>query len=50
MRPPKGEGTYNVVVIGAGKVGDRYNRTRLTPRAKAVFEWLYRRQRGAWLT
>ena len=31
----------------ARKVGDRYNRTRLTPRAKAVFEWLYRRQRGA---
>jgi pyruvate/2-oxoglutarate dehydrogenase complex dihydrolipoamide dehydrogenase (E3) component len=31
----------------ARKVGDRYNRTRLTPRAKATFEWLYRRQRGA---
>jgi pyruvate/2-oxoglutarate dehydrogenase complex dihydrolipoamide dehydrogenase (E3) component len=31
----------------ARKLGDQYNRTRLTPRAKSVFEWLYRRQRGA---
>lgn len=29
----------------ARKAGDRYNRTRLTPRAKAAFTWLYRRQR-----
>ncbi len=27
------------------RVGDAYNRTRLTPRAKAIFEWLYRRRR-----
>jgi pyruvate/2-oxoglutarate dehydrogenase complex dihydrolipoamide dehydrogenase (E3) component len=31
----------------ARRVGDRYNRTRLTPKTRAVFEWLYRRQRGA---
>ena len=28
------------------KLGDQYNRTRLTPRAKSVFDWLYRRRRG----
>lgn len=31
----------------ARKVGDRYNRTRLTPRAKSIFSWLYRRRRAA---
>ena len=31
----------------ARKFGDQYNRTRLTPRAKSIFEWLYKRQRGA---
>ncbi len=31
----------------ARKLGDQYNRTRLTPRARSIFGWLYRRQRGA---
>lgn len=31
----------------AKKLGDQYNRTRLTPRAKSIFTWLYRRRRGA---
>jgi pyruvate/2-oxoglutarate dehydrogenase complex dihydrolipoamide dehydrogenase (E3) component len=31
----------------AKKLGDAYNRTRLTPRARSVFGWLYRKQRGA---
>lgn len=31
----------------ARKLGDQYNRTRLTPRARSIFNWLYRRQRGA---
>ncbi|MDA0748128.1 MAG: mercuric reductase, partial [bacterium] len=31
----------------ARKIGDQYNRTRLTPRAKAIFTWLYRKSRGA---
>lgn len=31
----------------ARKLGDQYNRTRLTPRAKQIFSWLYRKQRGA---
>ncbi|MDP6038431.1 MAG: mercuric reductase [Candidatus Latescibacteria bacterium] len=30
----------------ARKVGDQYNRTRLTPRAKSIFSWLYRKSRG----
>ena len=30
----------------ARKVGDKYNKTRLTPTAKKVFSWLYERQRG----
>ena len=30
----------------ARKLGDQYNRTRLTSRAKSIFSWLYRRQRG----
>lgn len=29
----------------ARKVGDQYNRTRLTPRAISIFKWLYRRAR-----
>jgi pyruvate/2-oxoglutarate dehydrogenase complex dihydrolipoamide dehydrogenase (E3) component len=29
----------------ARKAGDKYNKTRLTPRAKRVFTWLYRRAR-----
>ncbi|HUG54473.1 MAG TPA: hypothetical protein VMR21_12780 [Vicinamibacteria bacterium] len=31
----------------ARRAGDRYQRTRLTPRARAVFSWLYRRARRA---
>ena len=31
----------------AKKLGDQFNRTRLTPRAKSIFTWLYRKQRGA---
>ncbi len=30
----------------ARKVGDQYNRTRLTPRVKSIFRWLYRKRRG----
>ena len=29
----------------ARKAGDKYNRTRLTPRAKRIFTWLYKRAR-----
>jgi pyruvate/2-oxoglutarate dehydrogenase complex dihydrolipoamide dehydrogenase (E3) component len=29
----------------ARKAGDKYNKTRLTPGAKKIFSWLYRRQR-----
>jgi hypothetical protein len=29
----------------ARKVADKYNRTRLTPRAKKIFTWLYKRAR-----
>jgi pyruvate/2-oxoglutarate dehydrogenase complex dihydrolipoamide dehydrogenase (E3) component len=29
----------------ARKAGDKYNKTRLTPRAKKIFTWLYRRAR-----
>jgi pyruvate/2-oxoglutarate dehydrogenase complex dihydrolipoamide dehydrogenase (E3) component len=29
----------------ARKAGDKYNKTRLTPRAKKIFSWLYRRAR-----
>ncbi len=28
------------------KTGDAYNKTKLTPRAKKIFSWLYARQRG----
>jgi pyruvate/2-oxoglutarate dehydrogenase complex dihydrolipoamide dehydrogenase (E3) component len=31
----------------ARRTGDRYQRTRLTPRARALFSWLYRRARRA---
>ena len=31
----------------ARRTGDRFQRTRLTPRARAVFAWLYRRARHA---
>jgi pyruvate/2-oxoglutarate dehydrogenase complex dihydrolipoamide dehydrogenase (E3) component len=30
----------------ARKAGDQYNKTRLTPSARKLFGWLYRRQRG----
>src|SRR5437762_6975755 len=30
----------------ARKAGDKYNKTRLTPRAKKIFTWLYRRSRS----
>ena len=30
----------------ARKVGDQFNRTKLTPWAKEIFDWLYRRSRG----
>ena len=29
----------------ARRAADRYQRSRLTPRTKALFEWLYRRAR-----
>ncbi len=31
----------------ARKLGDKYNKKRLTPRARQIFEWLYQRSRGA---
>ena len=31
----------------ARKAGDKYNKTRLTPRAKKVFSWLYQRARAS---
>ena len=37
---------YPTFVEVARKAGDAYNKTRLTPRAKRLFQWLYRRQRG----
>ena len=30
---------------GLGVAGDKYNKTRLTPRAKKIFTWLYERAR-----
>ena len=36
---------YPTWAQAAQRVADAYQRTRLTPRAKAVFEWLYRRRR-----
>jgi pyruvate/2-oxoglutarate dehydrogenase complex dihydrolipoamide dehydrogenase (E3) component len=37
---------YPTLAELARKLGDKYNKTRLTPRAKKIFEWLYRRSRG----
>jgi len=36
---------YPTWAQAAQRVGDAYNRTRLTARARAIFEWLYRRRR-----
>lgn len=36
---------YPTWAQAAQRVADAYQRTRLTPRAKAIFEWLYRRRR-----
>ena len=36
---------YPTWAQAAQRVGDAYQRTRLTPRAKAIFSWLYRRRR-----
>lgn len=36
---------YPTWAQAAQRVADGYQRTRLTPRARAVFEWLYRRRR-----
>jgi pyruvate/2-oxoglutarate dehydrogenase complex dihydrolipoamide dehydrogenase (E3) component len=36
---------YPTLAELARKAGDKYNKTRLTPRAKNVFAWLYRRAR-----
>ena len=35
---------YPTRAEAARKLGDKYNRTRLTPTARKVFSWLYRRQ------
>jgi pyruvate/2-oxoglutarate dehydrogenase complex dihydrolipoamide dehydrogenase (E3) component len=37
--------TYPTFAELARKAGDKYNRTRLTPRAKKIFTWLYQRAR-----
>ncbi|MFN2475491.1 MAG: mercuric reductase [Chthoniobacterales bacterium] len=36
---------YPTLAEMARKAGDQFNKTRLTPRAKKIFEWLYRRAR-----
>jgi pyruvate/2-oxoglutarate dehydrogenase complex dihydrolipoamide dehydrogenase (E3) component len=36
---------YPTLAELARKLGDKYNKKRLTPRAKKIFEWLYRRSR-----
>ncbi len=36
---------YPTLAELARKAGDKYNKTRLTPRAKKIFAWLYRRAR-----
>jgi len=36
---------YPIFAELARKAGDKYNRTRLTPRAKKIFTWLYQRAR-----
>ncbi|MBV9009490.1 MAG: mercuric reductase [Verrucomicrobia bacterium] len=38
---------YPTLAELARKAGDQYNRTRLTPAAKKVFAWVYRRARSA---
>src|SRR5437773_9255814 len=38
---------YPTLAELARKLGDKYNKKRLTPRARKIFEWLYRRSRGA---
>jgi pyruvate/2-oxoglutarate dehydrogenase complex dihydrolipoamide dehydrogenase (E3) component len=35
---------YPTLAELARKAGDKYNKTRLTPNAKKIFSWLYRRQ------
>jgi pyruvate/2-oxoglutarate dehydrogenase complex dihydrolipoamide dehydrogenase (E3) component len=35
---------YPTLAELARKAGDKYNKTRLTPRAKKIFSWMYRRQ------
>ncbi len=35
---------YPTVAEAARKMGDKFNKTRLTPRAKKLFSWLFRRQ------
>jgi len=35
---------YPTLAELARKIGDKYNRTRLTPTAKKIFSWLYQRQ------
>jgi pyruvate/2-oxoglutarate dehydrogenase complex dihydrolipoamide dehydrogenase (E3) component len=35
---------YPTLAELARKIGDKYNKTRLTPTAKKIFAWLYRRQ------
>jgi pyruvate/2-oxoglutarate dehydrogenase complex dihydrolipoamide dehydrogenase (E3) component len=37
---------YPTLAELARKAGDKYNKTRLTPRAKKLFAWRYRRARG----
>ncbi|MEA3209029.1 MAG: hypothetical protein QOE70_2086 [Chthoniobacter sp.] len=37
---------YPTLVEVSRKTGDLYSKTRLTPRAKRIFAWLYARQRG----
>jgi pyruvate/2-oxoglutarate dehydrogenase complex dihydrolipoamide dehydrogenase (E3) component len=37
--------TYPTFAELARKAGDKYNKTRLTPRTKKIFTWLYRRAR-----
>ena len=36
---------YPTLAELARKAGDKYNKTRLTPRAKKIFKWLYERSR-----
>ena len=48
--PSDGESAFDLVPATfaevARKAGDQYNKTRLTPSARKLFAWLYRRQRG----